>query len=156
MLPLPRALSCTPVFYFKLAAGGSGRARGAGWRKVIVSVRRRDSFKSWGRECSSAPQGHWYFTAFTFLHDKLMPRIDGEVWERRKKKKSCHAFKAHLDISCPLAAHLRRASLAWRPSVSQRLLRSLADEGLRRRRSRCVSRVTHLCFINPPSAGRRC
>lgn len=32
MLFLPRALSCTPVFYFKLAAGGSGKREGAGVR----------------------------------------------------------------------------------------------------------------------------
>lgn len=28
MLSLPRALSCTPVFYFKLAAGVSGKGVG--------------------------------------------------------------------------------------------------------------------------------
>lgn len=56
MLSFPRVPSSTPVFYFKLAAGV--RERGGELGKVIVTERERDSFKSWGQECSSASQGH--------------------------------------------------------------------------------------------------
>lgn len=82
MLSFPRVPSSTPVFYFKLAAGV--RERGGELGKVIVTERERDSFKSWGQECSSASQGHRYFMTFTFLHDKLMPRIERVALEKKK------------------------------------------------------------------------
>lgn len=81
MLSFPRVPSSTPAFYFKLNAGTRKKDRYLG--KVIVSERERDSFKSWGQECSSVSQGHRYFMALTFLHDTLMPRIDRMVLEEK-------------------------------------------------------------------------
>lgn len=78
---------------------------------MIVSERERDSFKSWGQECSSASQGHRYFMAFTFLRDKLMPRIERVALEKKKKKFNYRAFKPHPSISSLHHAHLHLALL---------------------------------------------
>lgn len=78
---------------------------GASWGKVIVSERERDSFKSWGQECSSASQGHRYFMAFTFLHDKLMPRIE-RVALRGGKKITTVPLSPIPNISSLSHAHL--------------------------------------------------
>lgn len=102
MLSFPRVPSSTPVFYFKVTAGIRERESELG--KVIVSEREGDSFKSWRRECSSASQGHRYFMAFTFLHDKLMPRIERVVLG--EKKFNYQAFKPHPNISSLFLAHL--------------------------------------------------
>jgi len=102
MLSSPRVPSSTPVFSFKRTA--EIRERGSELGKVIVSERDGDSFKSWGQECSSASQGHRYFMAFTFLLDKLMPRIERVVL--RKKKFNYQAFKPHPIISSVFLAHL--------------------------------------------------
>lgn len=109
MLSFPRVPSSTPVFYFKLTAGI--RERGSELGKVIVRERERDSFKSWGQECSSASQGHRYFMAFTFLHDKLMPRIDRVVLGMLGGAFNYHAFKLHPNISSLFLAHLHLALL---------------------------------------------
>lgn len=157
MLSFPRVLSSTPVFYFKLAAGISVRVAGG----VIVSERERDSFKSWGQECSSASQGHWYFMAFTFLHDKLMPRIDWVARGRGGVGGDYRAFKPHLNISSLLLAHLHLTllSLCGQPQghAVWSSLSPAKTEGsmwLKCRHLFGISSVTHLCFMKS-FAGQR-
>lgn len=155
MLSFPRVSSSTPVFYFKLTAGI--REKGSELGKVIVTEREGDSFKSWGQECSSASQGRRYFMAFTFLHDKLMPRIDRVVLEE-KKTLTIMPLSSTLHISSLFLAHLHFTLLrlcgkpqghtVWSFSL---LAEAGESKGLKCRVLFSISSFTHLCFIKSSS-----
>lgn len=86
-----------------------------------------------------------------------MPRIDREVLEEEaeeggKKKNSCRAFKAHLDISCLLAAHLHLAALARRGRLPLSLLEASAAQTFALRKSR----DTFVFYKVLPPQGRCC
>lgn len=152
MLSFPRVPSSTPVFYFKLTAGI--RERGSELGKVIVRERERDSFKSWGQECSSASQGHRYFMAFTFLHDKLMPRIDrvvlgvlgGRLTTMPLSSTQTYHLCSLLTFTSPCSAYV--ANLRVTPSDASFLLAKAGESMvLKYRLLFRISTFTHLCFI---------
>lgn len=119
--------------------------------KVIVSEREGDSFKSWGQECSSASQGHRYFMAFTFLHDKLMPRIDRVVLG--KKRFNYRALKTHPNISSLFlcSPSSRPTQFMWQTSGSRCLFFLLLARACGGNRLKCgllfgISSFTHFAF----------
>lgn len=144
MLSFPRVPSSTPVFYFKL------RERGSELGKVIVSKKERDSFKSWGRECSSVSQGHRYFMAFTFLHDKLMPRIDRVAFKSLTTMPLSPTPTYHLcsllTFTSPCVVYVANLRVTLSDAF---LLQAEAgeSEGLKYRLLFSVSSCTHLCFM---------
>ena len=121
--------------------------------KVIVSERQGDSFKSWRRECSSDSQGHRYFMAFTFLHDKLMPRIERVVLGGKSLTTKPLSPTPTYHLCCLLTFTSPCFIYVVRLGVT--LLRfsfTSKSERKQSKRLRCrllfsISSFTHLCFI---------
>lgn len=152
MLSSPRVPSSTPVFSFKCTA--EIRERGSELGKVIVSEREGDSFKSWGQECSSASQGHRYFMAFTFLLDKLMPRIERVVLREKKKTLTTNTLSptpsylltSLLTFTSPCFVY--EANLGVTTSDAFLLLAKAGEStGMKCRLLFSISSFTHLCFM---------